>query len=102
LKLDCAERRLPADVKPLAPATPGAEVEIEVATAPRAEVTLAVVDQAVLSLVECADPDPHASFWALRALRVDTFETRSDLAPIRPLDVRGKKGRPGGDGGGGP
>jgi hypothetical protein len=102
LKLDCAERRLPVDVKPLAPATPGAEVEIEVATAPRAEVTLAVVDQAVLSLVECAEPRPARVLLGAPSLRVDTFETRSDLAQIRPLDVRGKKGRPGGDGGGGP
>lgn len=100
LKVDTTERRLPVEVKTVARSTPGAEIAVDISTAPQAEVTIAVVDQAVLSLVDSTDPDPNAFFWAPRALRVDTSEARSDLAVLRPLDVRGKKGRPGGGGGG--
>jgi uncharacterized protein YfaS (alpha-2-macroglobulin family) len=101
LAIDTASRRLPVEVKTVARALPGSEVTVEIVTAPGAEVTLSVVDQAVLALLDTADPDPHEVFNGPRPLRVITSEARPDLAVHRPLDVRGKKGRPGGGGGDG-
>jgi uncharacterized protein YfaS (alpha-2-macroglobulin family) len=98
LEIDTSGARLPVEVKTVARARPGSTVSVEIQTAPRSEVTLLVVDQSVLALFESGDPDPHAFFMESRPLRVATSEARSDLAVHRPLDVRGKKGRPGGDG----
>ncbi len=69
---------------------PGSQVEIQIATAPGAGIALAVVDEAVLSLVGWSDPYPHESFFRGRPLRVVTRDVRPDLAARRPLDVRGK------------
>ena len=81
-------------------ALPGSEISVEIETVPGAEIALAVVDAAVLSLTGNADPDPRSFFEQERPLCVRTSEIRGDLAGMRPLDVRGKKGRPGGGGGG--
>ena len=99
LEVDASGERLPVEVTTVRDALPGSEVTVEIATAPRAEVALAVVDQAVLALLDGQDPDPHAFFAASRPLRVEMSEARPGLAVRRALDVRGKKGRPGGDGG---
>lgn len=99
LKLDCTDRRLPVEVSVRPHFVPGEEATLEILTLPGAELTVAVVDEAVLSLVEAADPDPHEFFWSSRPLRVTTSDARRSLAAARPLDLRGKKGRPGGGGG---
>lgn len=100
LQVDASGERLPVEIKTVTDALPGSEVVVEISTSPRAEIALAVVDQAVLALLDVGDPDPHAAFHAPRPLLVRTAEARPDLLVRRPLDVRGKKGRPGGGGGG--
>jgi uncharacterized protein YfaS (alpha-2-macroglobulin family) len=99
LHVDTSANRLGVEVKSEPRFAPGAEACLEIRTAPGAEVALAVVDEAVLSLVDSADPDPHEFFRGPRPLRVATFDAHPDLAALRPLDIRGKKGRPGGGGG---
>ena len=99
LAVDAGDLQMPVTVRVPAKARPGEEVTVEVETAPGAEIALAVVDDAVLSLTGEADPDPLAFFSAARPLRVRTSEMRPDVAALRPLDVRGKKGRAGGGGG---
>lgn len=54
---------------------------ITVKTAPRAEVTLAVVDEGILQLKNYQSPDPHDYFYAKRALEVNNYDLYPRLFP---------------------
>jgi len=66
-----------------------------VKTKPRAEVTLAVVDEGVLQLKNFRTPDIHGHFYAKRALEVGGFDLYNALFP--ELSLRGSSSV-GGDG----
>ncbi|WP_310396252.1 MG2 domain-containing protein [Hymenobacter sp.] len=54
---------------------------IELTTAPRAQLTLAVVDEGILQLKNYQTPDPHAYFYQKRALEVAAFDVYPFLLP---------------------
>ena len=54
---------------------------IEVSTAPRAQVTLAVVDEGILQLKDYRTPDPHGYFYQKRALEVQAYDVYPFLLP---------------------
>lgn len=100
LAVDAGFLRIPVAVRVPPHALPGESLTVDIETAPGAEIALAVVDAAVLALAGEGDPDPLEFFQAEQPLRVRTSEIRGDVAGLRPMDFRGKKGRPGGGGGG--
>ena len=69
------------------------------AGAPQAEVTLAVVDEGILSLTQHPSPEPLVQLFPARSLGVDTFETVGWTLSPRGA---GPAGRTGGDGVSGP
>ncbi len=79
---------------------PGDEVTVTVRTEPDAEVTLGVVDAAILALLDHPPADPAAFFARPRPLAVRSFDTHADVIEPAPMNFAGKKGRPGGGGGG--
>ncbi|MEJ7659941.1 MAG: hypothetical protein WKG07_10110 [Hymenobacter sp.] len=54
---------------------------IEVRTAPRAQVTLAVVDEGILQRKSYQTPDPYGYFYQKRALEVSAFDVYPFLLP---------------------
>ncbi|MCI1189545.1 MG2 domain-containing protein [Hymenobacter sp. DH14] len=54
---------------------------VEITTAPRAQLTLAVVDEGILQLKNYQTPDPHAYFYQKRALEVSAFDVYPFLLP---------------------
>jgi uncharacterized protein YfaS (alpha-2-macroglobulin family) len=54
---------------------------IEVRTAPRAQVTLAVVDEGILQRKDYRTPDPYGYFYQKRALEVGAFDIYPFLLP---------------------
>ncbi|MBW3129199.1 alpha-2-macroglobulin family protein [Hymenobacter profundi] len=54
---------------------------IEVSTAPRAQVTLAVVDEGILQMKDYRTPDPHGYFYQKRALEVQAYDVYPFLLP---------------------
>ena len=57
---------------------------MEITTAPRAQLTLAVVDEGILQLKNYQTPDPHACFYQKRALEVPAFDVYPFLLPELP------------------
>ncbi|GAB3855874.1 alpha-2-macroglobulin [Hymenobacter terrigena] len=54
---------------------------VEITTVPRAQLTLAVVDEGILQLKNYQTPDPHAYFYQKRALEVSAFDVYPFLLP---------------------
>ncbi|UOR04059.1 alpha-2-macroglobulin family protein [Hymenobacter aerilatus] len=54
---------------------------IEVSTAPKAQVTLAVVDEGILQMKDYRTPDPHGYFYQKRALEVQAYDVYPFLLP---------------------
>ncbi|QNP52731.1 hypothetical protein H9L05_03000 [Hymenobacter qilianensis] len=54
---------------------------IEVTTAPRAAVTLAVVDEGILQMKDYRTPDPYGHFYQKRALEVQAYDVYPFLLP---------------------
>jgi uncharacterized protein YfaS (alpha-2-macroglobulin family) len=54
---------------------------VEITTAPRAQLTLAVVDEGILQRNNYQSPDPHAYFYQKRALEVSAFDVYPFLLP---------------------
>jgi len=79
--------------------SPRQEVALEVASSRPAEVTVMVVDEAVLALTGHDTPDPLAFFSKPRPLGVRSAESRRCVLARTSYDEFGKKGAPGGGGG---
>ena len=54
---------------------------IRVKTAPNAQVTIAVVDEGILSIKNFKSPDPYGYFYQKRALQVESFDLYARLFP---------------------
>ncbi len=54
---------------------------VEITTAPRAQVTLAVVDEGILQIKNYVTPDPYGYFYQKRALEVSAFDMYPFLLP---------------------
>jgi uncharacterized protein YfaS (alpha-2-macroglobulin family) len=54
---------------------------VEITTAPRAQVTLAVVDEGILQIKNYQTPDPYGYFYQKRALEVAAFDVYPFLLP---------------------
>jgi uncharacterized protein YfaS (alpha-2-macroglobulin family) len=54
---------------------------VEVSTAPRAQVTLAIVDEGILQIKNYRTPDPYAYFYQKRALEVQAYDVYPFLLP---------------------
>ncbi|WP_210516566.1 alpha-2-macroglobulin family protein [Hymenobacter terricola] len=54
---------------------------VEITTAPRAQLTLAVVDEGILQRNDYRTPDPHGYFYQKRALEVSAFDVYPFLLP---------------------
>lgn len=54
---------------------------VEVSTAPRAQVTLAVVDEGILQIKNYRTPDPYGYFYQKRALEVSAYDVYPFLLP---------------------
>ena len=81
----------PGGMEPLSPLT------VEAVVDPGSDVTIAMVDEGILQLIAQKTPDPFGSFYAKRALTVETYDTFALLLPeVAPL--MGKALAGGGDG----
>ena len=54
---------------------------VEVSTAPRAQVTLAIVDEGILQIKNYRTPDPYGYFYQKRALEVSAYDVYPFLLP---------------------
>jgi uncharacterized protein YfaS (alpha-2-macroglobulin family) len=54
---------------------------VEVSTAPRAQVTLAIVDEGILQIKSYETPDPYGYFYQKRALEVSAYDVYPFLLP---------------------
>lgn len=81
LTVEKPDSRLPLAIA--APATSRSQTwqTVEVTTAPRAQLTLAVVDEGILQRNDYRTPDPHAYFYQKRALEVSAFDVYPFLLP---------------------
>jgi len=81
LTVEKADSRLAVAIA--APATSRSQTwqTVEITTAPRAQLTLAVVDEGILQLKNYQTPDPHAYFYQKRALEVSAFDVYPFLLP---------------------
>ncbi|MFC6226019.1 alpha-2-macroglobulin [Hymenobacter artigasi] len=81
LTVEKADSRLPVAIA--APATSRSQTwqTVEITTAPRAQLTLAVVDEGILQRTNYQTPDPHAYFYQKRALEVSAFDVYPFLLP---------------------
>ncbi|WP_046245828.1 alpha-2-macroglobulin family protein [Hymenobacter terrenus] len=81
LTVEKADSRLAVAIA--APATSRSQrwQTVEVNTAPRAQVTLALVDEGILQLKNYQTPDPHAYFYQKRALEVSAFDVYPFILP---------------------
>ncbi|MDO7873992.1 MG2 domain-containing protein [Hymenobacter sp. ASUV-10] len=75
------EARLAVAIK--APAASRSQVwqTVEVSTAPRAQVTLAIVDEGILQIKNYRTPDPYGYFYQKRALEVSAYDVYPFLLP---------------------
>eukprot|EP01022_Parablepharisma_sp_SALTPOND_P027127 TRINITY_DN6581_c0_g1_i1.p1 TRINITY_DN6581_c0_g1~~TRINITY_DN6581_c0_g1_i1.p1 ORF type:complete len:2719 (+),score=536.27 TRINITY_DN6581_c0_g1_i1:30620-38776(+) len=60
---------------------PKTSMEVTVQTEPGAMVTLAAVDEGILSLISQESPDPFSHFYAKRKLQVESYDTFAMLFP---------------------
>lgn len=68
--------------------------KVRVKAAPGSKVTIAAVDEGILSITGYKTPDPYAYFYAKRALEVNSF----DLYPLLFPELKGVMSSTGGDG----
>jgi len=54
---------------------------VKVKTAPNAQVTIAIVDEGILSIKNFPSPDPYGYFYQKRALQVESFDLYARLFP---------------------
>jgi uncharacterized protein YfaS (alpha-2-macroglobulin family) len=104
LSIDQTSKKLKVQVKPgRAEYRPGEEVTVDLSvkdsrgTPMRAELTVFVADEGVLSLVGYKTPNPMSIFYAERGLSVRTADNRIKLISRRVFGQKGNK--PGGGGG---
>lgn len=83
LAVDRAEKQLPLIVTAPQEMRPETALEVRVATAPGAAVTVAAVDEGILRLVDQQTPDPFAYFYRKLALGVRSFDIFALLLPER-------------------
>ncbi|MBF9222841.1 alpha-2-macroglobulin family protein [Hymenobacter ruricola] len=81
LTVERTDSRLPVAIAAPAASRSQTWQTVEVTTAPRAQVTLAVVDEGILQLKNYQTPDPHAYFYQKRALEVSAFDVYPFLLP---------------------
>ncbi|MBJ6108419.1 alpha-2-macroglobulin family protein [Hymenobacter sp. BT523] len=81
LTVERADSRLPVAIAAPAASRSQTWQTVEITTAPRAQVTLAVVDEGILQLKNYRTPDPHAYFYQKRALEVSAFDVYPFLLP---------------------
>jgi uncharacterized protein YfaS (alpha-2-macroglobulin family) len=81
LTVEKPENRLAVAIK--APITSRSQTwqTIEVSTAPRAQVTLAIVDEGILQIKNYRTPDPYGYFYQKRALEVSAYDVYPFLLP---------------------
>lgn len=105
LAVDVSPRRLAVTTTPdRAEYRPGdmASLDLNVQTAggggAPARVSVAVVDEAVLALLNTPDPDPFSFFYAMRGLSVRNDDTRLSLRQGAEAQLEEEKGEAGGGG----
>jgi uncharacterized protein YfaS (alpha-2-macroglobulin family) len=81
LTVEKPDTRLPVAVKAVELSRSQTFQTIEVRTAPRAQVTLAVVDEGILQRKNYHTPDPYGYFYQKRALEVSAFDIYPFLLP---------------------
>ncbi len=81
LTVEKADSRLPVAIAAPAASRSQTWQTVEITTAPRAQLTLAVVDEGILQLKNYQTPDPHAYFYQKRALEVSAFDVYPFLLP---------------------
>ncbi|MBD2721658.1 alpha-2-macroglobulin family protein [Hymenobacter armeniacus] len=81
LTVEKADSRLPVTIAAPAASRSQTWQTVEITTAPRAQLTLAVVDEGILQLKNYQTPDPHAYFYQKRALEVSAFDVYPFLLP---------------------
>jgi uncharacterized protein YfaS (alpha-2-macroglobulin family) len=99
LQIEPASRRLGVEIAAPARARPGSRVEVRLRIAGAREparVTLAAVDEGILSLTRFASPDPLTHFLGRRRLGTDIRDDYGRL--IAPTDAPAAALRQGGDG----
>ncbi|MBK8444514.1 MAG: alpha-2-macroglobulin family protein [Sphingobacteriales bacterium] len=76
-----AEQQLPLSISTATQARSKQKHAIDIQTAPRAQVSVAVVDEGILALKNYKTPDPLAFFGAPRALGVQSYDLYALLYP---------------------
>ena len=81
LTVEKPDSRLPVVIAAPAASRSQTWQTVEITTAPRAQLTLAVVDEGILQRNNYQTPDPHAYFYQKRALEVSAFDVYPFLLP---------------------
>ncbi|WP_197070480.1 alpha-2-macroglobulin family protein [Hymenobacter sp. DG25B] len=81
LMVEKPEARLKVAIKAPAQSRSQTWQTIEVSTAPKAKVTLAVVDEGILQMKDYRTPDPYGYFYQKRALEVQAYDVYTFLLP---------------------
>jgi uncharacterized protein YfaS (alpha-2-macroglobulin family) len=73
--------QLPVNITANASSRSQTKQTIKIKTAPNAEVTVAIVDEGILSIKNFKSPDPYNYFYQKRALQVESFDLYARLFP---------------------
>lgn len=73
--------KIPVEINCTAQSRSNTKQNIQIKTAPNAEVTVAVVDEGILSIKNFETPNPHEYFYQKRALQVSSYDLYARLFP---------------------
>ncbi|MEO9966240.1 MAG: MG2 domain-containing protein [Reichenbachiella sp.] len=92
--VDNPQNKIPLEVTAVEKSRSKTKQKITIKSAPNSAVTVAVVDEGILSLTGYKTPDPYSYFYRKRALGVSSY----DIYPLLFPEIEIVKGRIGGDG----
>jgi uncharacterized protein YfaS (alpha-2-macroglobulin family) len=87
LYVDRASNRMQVGIEAPEEIRPGTTLGIQVSAAPRANVTVAAVDEGILQLIAQATPDPFAYFYRKLSLGVSSADSFALLLPEIPVET---------------
>ncbi len=95
LTVENLDKKLPVEITAAENSTSRRKQTVTIKTKPGAEVTVAVVDEGILSIRNTQSPDPYKHFFAKQSLEVDPFDI---YASLLPEISKGGSSKTGGDG----
>jgi uncharacterized protein YfaS (alpha-2-macroglobulin family) len=81
VSLDNSQHKLKVDIKTVDSASPKDKIKVNIAVKPQTQLSIALVDEGILSLTSFATPDPFNYFYGKRANTILTSDIYSLLIP---------------------